>query len=193
MILEEISHQKHCGWALCAAVCKEWQVVIERENFCRLTIQASCLKELKNIVIRQRSLVRYICLDVKLPRYACRSCRQSSSMACISKYSSLVRDAIVKLFSILHGWQPTGHLILELSAFSPSDSEHWFKNYCFGPGHKDIEDWTQIGWHDPNHGWVDGQQVKAPRTPAILRLFSQLYFSLPEDLLYPTFTPSQGL
>jgi hypothetical protein len=127
MILEEISHQKHCGWALCAAVCKEWQVVIERENFCRLTIQESCLKELEHIVIRQRSLVRYICLDIKLPRYACRSCQQSSSMACISKYSSLVRDAIVKLFSILQGWQPTGHLILELSAFSPSDSEHWFK------------------------------------------------------------------
>lgn len=37
-------------------------------------------------------------------------------------------------------------------------------------------------WHDPNHGWVNGQQVEAPCSSARLRLFSPLCLTLPEDL-----------
>ncbi|TAQ90020.1 hypothetical protein B7494_g1644 [Chlorociboria aeruginascens] len=153
LILEEISRQKHRGWALCATVCKEWQVIVERKNFYQLALQTSCLDESEHLVIRQRPLVQYICLNIKLFRYACPTCR----------------------------------LILELNASSPSDSEHWFKNYCFGPGHEDPGDWSQqekaIKWHDPKHGWVNGQQVKAPDAPTILRLFSPLCFTPPKNLL----------
>ncbi|KAJ3560184.1 hypothetical protein NPX13_g9390 [Xylaria arbuscula] len=102
------------------------------------------------------------------------------------KHSSNFGKAITRLFTILNTWQPTGRLILELNASSPSDSEHWFKNYCFGPGHEDPGDWSQqekaIKWHDPKHGWVNGQQVKAPDAPAILRLFSPLCLTPPKNL-----------
>ncbi len=57
LIFEEISRQKHHGWALCAAVCKEWQVFIERKNFHQLALQTSCLDGLEQLVIRQRPLV----------------------------------------------------------------------------------------------------------------------------------------
>jgi hypothetical protein len=100
--------------------------------------------------------------------------------------STIFRRAILSLFSILSTWQPTGRLTLELSASSPSDSQHWFKNYCFGPGHGETRDWTQqekaIRWHDPKHGWVDGQQVKTPDPSAIMRLFSPLCLNIPQTL-----------
>ncbi|GAW25184.1 hypothetical protein SAMD00023353_0203520 [Rosellinia necatrix] len=103
------------------------------------------------------------------------------------KHSSNFGKAVTRLFSILNTWQPTGRLILELNASSPSDSEHWFKNYCFGPGHEDPGDWSQqekaIKWHDPKHGWVNGQQVKAPDAPTILRLFSPPCLTPPKNLL----------
>lgn len=48
---------------------------------------------------------------------------------------------MLKLFSVLGAWQSTGRLTLELNAYSPSDLEHWFKNYHFG---LDIVDLIQI-------------------------------------------------
>ncbi|KAJ8128775.1 hypothetical protein O1611_g4855 [Lasiodiplodia mahajangana] len=183
LILEEISRRKHRGWALCATVCKAWQVIIERKNFYQLTLQASCLDEFEYFVIRQRPLMHHICLNIKLRRYACPTCQRDA----MPKHSSNFGKAVTRLFSILNTWQPTGRLILELNASSPSDSEHWFKNYCFGPGHEDPGDWSQqekaIKWHDPKHGWVNGQQVKAPDAPTILRLFSPLCLTPPKHLL----------
>ncbi|KAI0008408.1 hypothetical protein F4779DRAFT_450871 [Xylariaceae sp. FL0662B] len=184
MILEETSRQKHLGWASCAAVCKEWQASIERKSFRRLKLQASCLEKLKCMAIRQRGLVQYICLNIELPRYTCRSCQRTESLSRISRHSSIIRDTMLKLFSVLNAWQPTGRLILELNAYSPSDSEHWFKNYHFGLNDGDLIQHQQATttWHDPSHGWANGRQVEAPRAPAILRLFSPLCLSLPENL-----------
>lgn len=184
LILDEMSGQNHHGWAPCAAVCKEWQAILEPKNFSQLALQPSCLDELETLVIRQRPLVQHICLNIDLPRYTCRTCAQSAIMS--NRRSTIFRRAILRLFSILSTWQPTGRLTLELSASSPSDSQHWFKNYCFGPGHEDARDWTQqekaIRWHDPKHGWVDGQQVRTPDRRAILRLFTPLCWKFPQTL-----------
>lgn len=184
LILDEISGQKHRGWAHCAAVCKEWQAILEPKNFSQLVLQSSCLDELETLVIRQRPLVQHICLNIDLPRYACPTCTRNATMS--NRRSTVFRRAILRLFSILSTWQPTGRLTLELSASSPSDSQHWFKNYCFGPGHEDTRDWTPqekaIKWHDPKHGWIHGQQVETPDVSAILRLFSPLCFNVPRNL-----------
>ncbi|PSN73921.1 hypothetical protein BS50DRAFT_595437 [Corynespora cassiicola Philippines] len=182
LILDEISGQEHGGWAQCAAVCKEWQAVLEPKNFFQLALQPSCLDGLEPLVIRQRHLVQHICLNIDLPRYTCPTCKRRAPFS--SSRSAIFRRAILRLFSILSTWQPTDRLTLELNASSPSDSQHWFKNYFFGPGHEDTRDWTQqekaIRWNDPKHGWVDGQQVKTPNPPAILRLFSSLCLNVPQ-------------
>ncbi|EFQ93346.1 hypothetical protein PTT_09316 [Pyrenophora teres f. teres 0-1] len=184
LVLDEVSGQKHGGWAQCAAVCKEWLAIFEPKNFSHLALQPSCLDELETLVVRQRRLVQHICLNIDLARYACPSCKRGATMS--SRRSTMFRRAILKLFSILSTWEPTGQLTLELSASSPSDSQHWFKNYCFGPGHEDTRDWTQqekaIRWHDPKHGWVNGRQVKMPDLPAISRLFSPLCLNVPQNL-----------
>ncbi|OJD13110.1 hypothetical protein AJ78_06392 [Emergomyces pasteurianus Ep9510] len=188
MILEEVSRQKYRGWASCAAVCKEWQALVERKNFRRLTLQVSCLDEFQYMVIRQRDLVQHICLNIELPQYTCRSCQYTESGSWSLREYYIARNAMVKLYSVLSTWQPAGRLILEITACSPSDSQHWFKHYRFGPENDyggDFalsQDATTSRWHDPKHGWVNGQQVELPCTSAILRVFSPLCVITPKDL-----------
>lgn len=184
LILDEILGQKHHGWAQCAAVCREWQAILEPRNFARLSLEPSCLDDLETLVVRQRPLVQHICFNIDLPRYTCRTCTRNGTMP--GQKSNIFRRAILRLFSILGAWQPAGRLTLELCASSPSDSQHWFKNYCFGPGHEDTREWTQeekaIRWHAPEHGWVDGQQINIPDAPAIMRLFSPLCVHVPRNI-----------
>lgn len=189
MILEAIPGQRNPGWASCAAVSKEWQAVIERKNFQRLTLQTSCLGDFENMVIRQRHLVQYIVLNIELPRYTCASCNQGEVRSLGDEHNSIVANAISKLFSVLKTWQPTGRLVLELNPYSLSDSEHWFKNYQFGHGLTAIKGAGDLAqqestnsWHDPAHGWVKGQQVKPPSSLAIHRLYSPICSELPDNL-----------
>jgi hypothetical protein len=98
-----------------------------------------------------------------------------------------IRSGISKLLRILGAWEsaqqrdealttgdrlPNG-LTLELNAYSPSDSEHWFKNYHFqsevDDGNNDNDDKCKP--HNPAHGWIDGQRVLPPPATAIQRLF----------------------
>ena len=191
MILEAITHQKYRGWASLASVCKEWQLFIEKRNFHRLKLQVSCLDEFQRTVIRQRELVHYIQLDIELQKYTCRCCELEESESWTSSNNSVIRDGIWKLFSILSTWKPANALTLELNAHSPSDSEHWFKNFLFASDNEgDDEAATslqEVGeicsrWHDPKHGWSNGQQVATPPEPAILRLFGTISLHFREEL-----------
>lgn len=194
LALEAIRDQKHPGWASFASVCKEWQHVIEKENFHRLKLEASCLNDFERMVIRQRKLVRHIWLDIELPKYSCRCCKRRESCTTSARHSSDISKAIWKLFRILSTWESENSLTLELNTYSPSDSEHWFKNYHFDDdGNEDTgneafsgedagnEDATSpketdSSWHDPKHGWIHGQQVTAPPKSAILRLFESINY-----------------
>ena len=72
-----------------------------------------------------------------------------------------------------------------LEAYTSSDTEHWCKNYHFGLERQDdgysLEE-QNLTSHDPNHGWVNGQQVETPGELAIPRLFSPVCKRLPKDL-----------
>ncbi|OIW32387.1 hypothetical protein CONLIGDRAFT_678788 [Coniochaeta ligniaria NRRL 30616] len=188
MILELLAQEKH-GLASYASVCKEWAAVIEKKNFARLKLRPSCLDDLENMVGRQRRrLVRHIWLNIELQPYTCPECCQWPES---HSSSSVCSRAISKLFTILAAWNPTGHgLTLELSAQSPSDAEHWFKNYYFGADGEDEDDISESDSrrlrpriHDPKHGWVDGYQVAAPgNSYALERLYEGLWLTPPEDL-----------
>jgi hypothetical protein len=176
MILEAIAQQRHPGWFSSAAVCKEWQLVIEKRNFQRLKLQVSCLDDFERLVVRQRKLVRHILLDIELQRYTCRCCRLHESHTYTDRNRSVVNNGISKLFRILSTWEPGHGLTLELNAHSPSDSDHWFKHYHFSSDDGGNEDEpsmreTDRNWHDPRHHWVHGQQVRDLPLGAIERLF----------------------
>jgi hypothetical protein len=115
-----------------AAVCSEWKAFIEPQNFYQLELQVPCLEQLGHMITRTAAFVRQIRLNIELPRYSCRSCQWPESRSRKSQHSSIFRAAIQKLFTVLSAWKRTDPLVLELNTFSPSDSEHWFKNYCIG-------------------------------------------------------------
>ncbi|KAI1374109.1 hypothetical protein F4677DRAFT_461674 [Hypoxylon crocopeplum] len=183
LMILEILLQEHHGLASYASVCKEWQLAVEKKNFRQLKLR--------------RELVKKVWLNIELPKYTCRSCGFYASESWASRNKSIIRKAISKLFSILSTWNPVGPgITLELSAHSLSDSEHWFKNYCFGAGTKDEDTAFGTGnqevipkWHDPKHGWIDGEQVVTPDGLAISRLFEMVDLRFPEPLLeFPVVT-----
>ncbi|GAB1317024.1 Oxoglutarate iron-dependent oxygenase protein [Madurella fahalii] len=192
MILEAITQQKHPGWASCASVCKEWQLFIEKQNFCQLKLQVPCLDDFESVVgrsKRRKRLIQHIWLDVELPEYSCHLCKRIESISWSDRNSSIISNGIWKLFRILSTWESGPELerrdlTLELNAHSPSDSKHWFKNCYFTSDNKDNEDAASncSSWHDTQHGWVDGQQITAPPCSAVLRLFGSIDLHFKEDL-----------
>lgn len=192
MVLDAITQQRHPGWASSAAVCKEWQSLIERKNFRQLKLHIPCLEDLERIVVHRQHLVDSISLDIELPSYTCRCCYSSESDTWQRRNSSIVSKGIWKLFSVLSGWALAKQkgLALELNAHSPSDSDHWFKHYCFssdrvGDDEHDVVSVRDLGSQlldDPKHGWRNEQQVMPPPKMAVLRLFTAINLRFPAEL-----------
>ena len=192
LILEAITQQKHPGWASSAAVCKEWQFIIERENFHQLKLHVPYLDDFQRIALRRQHIIHHICHDIELPRYTCRCCSWPESDAWTGQNSAIISIGIWKLFSILSGWNSVGQkgLTLELSAHSPSDSDHWFKHYRFTSdpvdGHEnDAVSGGDMGsglLDDPQHGWMNNKQETPPPRSAVLRLFATINLRFPAGL-----------
>ncbi|PKK55139.1 hypothetical protein CI102_159 [Trichoderma harzianum] len=182
MILEKLASQKYPGWASLASVCREWQCVLEKLNFHKISLQVSCLDDFALLSPQTRKLVHHIYFRVELPRYSYRCCCKHRSR--LTDVSPIVTDAISKLFSILSSWEPAGNLALELNAYSPSDCEHWFKNIHLSSDNVDHEgDATPTAGtgtlgSDPQHGWFDGQPFQPPQRHAIQRLFKPINLKL---------------
>jgi hypothetical protein len=189
MILEYFS-QNYRRLSSAAAVCKEWQSVIEKRNFARLRLQCERLEDLddfERIVSPRRDLVTYIGLNVMLTPYTCSICCQLEIHWEEAKNSHFVQQAVWKLLEILSSWKRTDkELTLELGAQSPSDSKHWFQWCYFGEDDIDGIINPKIGdrlqrdkgeLHDPSHGWVEGQPFRtSPGVPALLRVYEKLEF-----------------
>lgn len=136
-------------------------------------------------------LVKHVWLNIELKSYTCRSCDMTESSSWTSGNNTIIRRAISKLFFILSTWNLAGYgLTLELSAQSPSDSEHWFKNFCFGVNNTNNSIILESGnhlqeitanLHDLKHGWVNGQQATGPNRLAILRLHEVVEFKFLEE------------
>ncbi|KAM0189753.1 hypothetical protein ACHAPA_008557 [Fusarium lateritium] len=182
LILEIVSRQK--GWGSATSVCKEWHYFIATKNFGRLELNQSNVQGLSTI-IRQRSLIRYIYLNVELPTYRCQP-RECWFWGTHEK-TPTVRNSLRKLFSVLRTWGPDCCITLELNANSLSEQSHWFKNHLFGFDHEDevkfAEDLKLV--HDPKHGWEHGKQVLAPRTLYVGHLFRPF---LHDGLSCPSYT-----
>lgn len=195
------------GWSAYASVCKEWQYVLEKENFRRLDLHPLCLFHMGLIIgPRLRPLVKHIWLDLEVLQHACSRCPAPAD-----RYGSytdaentiFVSLMIKRLFSILSRWSVediVDGLTLELSVTSPSDSQHYFRNLYFGSGsHVDEtpaphhrrkqnpnthprpqfpSDW----YHDPAHDWEAGRQVNPPCRKELDQLFHPIHFHFEREL-----------
>ncbi|KAN0089526.1 hypothetical protein V8E51_019786 [Hyaloscypha variabilis] len=172
--------QDGCTLARLATVSREWQTELERHNFARIKLTPSRLVDFSSMIHRNRALVGYIWFCLELDNYDCTKCAPTEEYEEAFSISDTdncpITTAFQNLFSILSTWDLNGDLILDISIYSPSASEHWFKYLTFMPdtlggggGIKQII--LDKASHDPQHGWVAGFRHSAPSSAAIRKVF----------------------
>ncbi|KAH7245740.1 hypothetical protein BKA59DRAFT_527558 [Fusarium tricinctum] len=146
-ILEYITTLDHI--AQYSTVSEEWRCAVEEKTFRGIRIDTTVvapspfvvqdLHVLNGLPKRQKGLIRHIWLNIALQRYNCPDCYHRESTVQRNSNSMTMRLAISALFVVLAGWEPTKEgLTLEMNAYSPSDSEHWFRGWYFGaPGEEE--------------------------------------------------------
>lgn len=170
------------GLAQCAAVCKEWHFFFERLLFRHLTLTQSCLCDLKDLS-RQRQFVEHLTLRVKLEPYHCDTCTNMfiSASPHNTADADMFRASISALFWILESWDiqspgTTTGLTLELGAYSPSDSEHTFRDMYLHTSFFAGEDFAKLELPatDLSRGWINGRRWRAPNTGELSKLHAML-------------------
>lgn len=121
-----------CSLAEFATVSREWQKVIEKHNFARITLIPSRLAGFSSIIHRNRSLVNYIWLCIELEHYSSNEAFMVDSGFISERDLSRVATSIRTLFLTLSRWDPSDELLLDISIHSPSDS-NTLKYLTFGP------------------------------------------------------------
>jgi hypothetical protein len=182
-------------------VSREWQAELERYNFARIKLTPSRLVDFGSMVHRNRALVRYIWFCLELDEYDCTNCAPSyETYSDFDEYSEAISisdtangpitTAFQSLFSTLSTWEPRGDLTLDVSIYSPSDSEHWFKYLTFVPD--TLSAAMPVGGgmeptipskvhHDPQHGWIAGFRHSAPPQPAVHKILHDIMGEGPFD------------
>lgn len=194
-ILEYLMQDDSCSLGPFATVSREWQGEIEKRNFARIKVTASRLREFDSMTHRNRALVRCIWFCVELEEYDCISCGKRG----LSELDWQQRDqhyrrtamsnaddwpitrAFQDLFTTLSTWGSNGNLILDISIYSPSDSNHYFKYLTVTPDTlpgtlvRRRAEHTVPGqvFDDPQHGWLDG--TPDPPTSKSIRNLSSLF------------------
>ncbi|KAH6854567.1 hypothetical protein B0I37DRAFT_422169 [Chaetomium sp. MPI-CAGE-AT-0009] len=187
LILEALM-QDGCKLGRLATVSREWQAVLERYNFGTIKLTPSRLADFASMVHRNRALVRYIWLCLELNEYGCTTCADPSyPEGDPEKFP--ITTSFQSLFSTLSTWEPRGDLVLDISIYSPSDSEHWFKYLTFLPDTPSAEMPVGGGTEqaisnkvhdDPRHGWNAGNFRRfAPPPAAILKVFQTIMWAGP--------------
>ncbi|PQE16276.1 Oxoglutarate iron-dependent oxygenase protein [Rutstroemia sp. NJR-2017a WRK4] len=186
----EVLLQDGCSLADFATVSREWQTIIELHNFSRIKLRSSRLADFGSMVYRNRSVVRYIWLCLELQEYDCTECEPQMEDPDLLRLSDADNALIIKafqdLFSELSVWEPDGRLLLDISVFSPSDSEHWFKYLAFESDiAADIWDRDQHAKQpmlvDHRHGWIAGNRNSIPTPAAIHKVFEEIMEAGPFD------------
>ncbi|CAG9993115.1 unnamed protein product [Clonostachys byssicola] len=181
-----------CRLAHLVTVSREWQSVIEPHIFSRITLTVSRLADLNQITHRNRHLVKSLYLAVELETYDCMECKgeMDQFVGLSYKDNRLVTTCIENLFSSLSTWeQDKSNLMLDISVYSPSDSEHWFKYLTFEPDIS-IQNFDQYlkekerALHessDRQHGWNAACQESLPKVYAIETVFQEIMGEGPFD------------
>ncbi|KAF5002822.1 hypothetical protein FGRMN_76 [Fusarium graminum] len=175
-----------------ATVSQAWRSIIEPLNFAEISLTVPRLADLNSqaIMLRKRNQIRYIWFRVELKQYDCRKCTNTDQelWGLDSIDNQFIADGFGSLFLTLSAWEPRGDLVLDISVYSPSDNQHWFKylSFCSDtdlgecPSRHEQEQGTAL-MNDPAHGWVAGQQVLAPDGHAIELTFDEIMGEGPFD------------
>ncbi|KAL2687000.1 hypothetical protein Neosp_004549 [[Neocosmospora] mangrovei] len=110
-------------------VCKDWQYLVEKRTFRRLSLKASDLPMFRWLVRRKNTIrlnhIRHLSFRIELVRYTCATCRKPEKEVTIARNNEVFTSALNRLLKVLSSWdRKHGGLTLEVIALSPSDVEH---------------------------------------------------------------------
>ncbi|KAF5619018.1 PRANC domain protein [Fusarium sp. NRRL 52700] len=118
-----------------ATVSRLWRSIIEPLNFAEISLTLPRLTDPNSQVIlaRKRNQIRYIWFRVELKQYDCTECesKNQDQWGLDAVDNQFIVDAFQNLFTTLSAWEPRGNLVLDISVYSPSDNQHWFKYISF--------------------------------------------------------------
>ncbi|KAJ6781063.1 hypothetical protein PWT90_09524 [Aphanocladium album] len=175
-----------------ATVSRAWQSIIEPLNFAEISLTVPRLADPNSqaILLRRRRWICYIWFRVELKGYDCRRCANTDQerWGLDDIDNQFIADAFESLFTILSAWEPRGDLVLDISVYSPSDNQHWFKylSFCSDsdrgecPSLHGHEEATAL-MNDPAHGWLAGKHAVAPPQFAIELTFNEIMGEGPFD------------
>ncbi|PNP77721.1 hypothetical protein FNYG_08802 [Fusarium nygamai] len=166
-----------------ATVSRAWRSIIEPLNFADISLTVPRLTDPNSqaILARNRNQIRYVWFRVELKQYDCTECLNADrdQWGLDEIDNQFIVDAFESLFTTLSTWEPRGDLVLDISIYSPSDNQHWFKYISFHsdtdidePSHRGHEHGATV--NDPAHGWITGQPIAAPDEMAIERVFEEI-------------------
>ncbi|KAK9419494.1 putative F-box domain-containing protein [Seiridium unicorne] len=167
-----------------AAVSRQLQWYFERKNFECLQIRQADLQDFGRIMTEERRLaLRTLWLCVELTPYTCDKCHSEETNEEAAANNVTFTHALWNLFTTLSEWTATDRtdtkcprLTLALSAYSPSDKDHHFRDHRFD------DNCSMFFWddptvhHDPAHGWYSGTQVLPSQASRLRLLGKPLHF-----------------
>lgn len=124
-------HMEHVGDRLAptAVVSRQWQTLAEERIFERMSITQYDLPHFASVVNPRRHLVKAIWFRIELREYDCRFCRSNES----PREPVLPFKYLLWLFQDLSSWEPGLCVALDISVYSPSDSQHALKYATIEP------------------------------------------------------------
>lgn len=169
--------------ALYACVNRDWQEHFEARNMRRLVLGHDDMEEFRAVMSScppRHRLVRGIWLRLELPEYGCNRCNAPESLKEAMEHRKRFTGALEGLFSVLSTFDADDHpgVTLELSAHSPSDSQHFCKELmntiADTEEHVSEANSALVPSDDFRHGWTTG--VRRPlHLDAYLRVFGSPY------------------
>lgn len=156
-----------------ATVCRKRQKAIEQLNFHSLSLTAQDVPTLDNIMAkRSLNLVKYISYSIELERCDCSDCNCYESEDEYMAAAVAIKDGIRAMLQTLSKRSYSGDMTLDLSIYSPSDAEHYFKYIRFEPANALSRNRMrgQASHHVPVHS-------TPPSLRAVNRIFGGFFFT----------------
>ncbi|KAI1105095.1 hypothetical protein F4804DRAFT_351209 [Jackrogersella minutella] len=172
MILENVPKSRDT--VAYATVCREWQLFFEQRHFEMIKLSQTTLWDFLNIIrAHRRKFVKHIWLRIELETYDCRICKGLPGVNKSRRNAITFTKMVLLIYTFLSFWEKpldlnAKGLTLEVSVYSPSDSEHTLKDHNFAhdpysepsEGFRNLAAQEQMGpeFHDPRHLWRNGQR-----------------------------------
>jgi hypothetical protein len=145
IILDVLIHKGKVAHYAC--VSQEWKAAIEQHHFRSLRLRTSDIPVLETLTTESVGLIKYIYYCIELDEYGCYACELPNINDAKEAERGILKDGIRSLFCVLSKLPIQGKLTLDISVYSLSNTQHFFKYIRFE--HADVHGSRSISHQTP--------------------------------------------